>query len=156
MELESIYGKARVCRPTEETLNGKQDNCVPLDPDLTQIMRNSRNYDELEWAWSGWHNESGRKMRSIYAQTVVIQNKAARENGYEDLSEYWIADFEDDMFEEKAAELFEAIKPLYQKIHAYVRGKLETVYGAHYPEWHDPQLIPAHLLGQTTQIVLIF
>lgn len=110
-------------------------------------MQNSRDYDELLWAWTGWHNESGRKMRSIYAQTVAIKNQAARDNNYKDLSEYWISDFEDDKFEKKAAKLFKQIKPLYQKIHAYVRDKLESFYGSHYPKTHDPQLIPAHLLG---------
>lgn len=110
-------------------------------------MQNSRDYDELLWVWSGWHNESGRKMRSIYTKTVEIQNKAARDNNYNDLSDYWIADFEDEKFEEKAAKLFDQIKPLYLKIHSYVRGKLDSVYGTHYPELHNPKLIPAHLLG---------
>lgn len=122
--------------------------CLSLEPGLTRIMQNSRDYDELLWAWTGWHNESGRKMRSIYTETVEIQNKAARQNKYEDLSEYWIDDFEDNEFEKKAADLFEKIKPLYRKIHAYVRGKLENFYGNHYPESHDPELIPAHLLGK--------
>lgn len=132
---------------TSDDTTPRNDDCLSLEPGLTQIMQNSRDYDELKWAWTGWHNESGRKMRSIYTQTVQIQNNAARENNYTDLSDYWIDDFEDDQFEQNAAELFESIKPLYQKIHTYVRGKLENVYGAHYPEWHDPQLIPAHLLG---------
>ena len=110
-------------------------------------MQNSRDYDELLWAWKGWHEASGKKMRSIFAQTVEIQNKGARENNYADLSEYWIGDFEDKDFEQHAAELFEQIKPLYQEIHKYVKGKLDSVYGKHYPAWHDPTLIQAHLLG---------
>lgn len=118
---------------------------MPLEPDITLLLQNSRDYDELLWAWTGWHNESGRKMRSIYTETVKIQNKVARENNYKDLSENWISDFEDEKFEKKAAELFEKINPLYRKIHAYVRNKLKSFYGSRFPQ--NTELIPAHLLG---------
>jgi hypothetical protein len=139
-ELESIYARAKVCR-------NESGECLELEPGLTDLMQNSRDYDELVWAWKGWHDASGKKMRSIFAETVKIQNKAARDNNYTDLSEYWIDDFEDDEFEKNAADLFERIKPLYQQVHMYVGKKLQNLYGNKYPTWHDPQLIPAHLLG---------
>ena len=118
-----------------------------MDPDLTKVLKDSRDYDELLWAWKGWHDETGPKMRSIYAKTVEINNNGARENGYKDLSERWIEDYEDDEFEKKFDDLFNEIKPLYQQLHAYVRRKLNGFYGKHYTSDHDESLIPAHLLG---------
>ena len=69
----TIYGLAKVCQKSE---------CLVLDPDITTIMSESRNYDRLLYVWKGWHDATGRKMRKIFAQTVAIQNKAASENGY--------------------------------------------------------------------------
>lgn len=137
-KLESIYATAKVC---------KENKCLTLDPDLSDIMKNSRDYDTLEWAWKGWHDATGAKMRSIYSQTVEIQNKGARENNYKDLSERWIEDFEDVNFEQNSADLFAQIKPLYEQLHAYVRRRLSDLYASKYPKNHDPKLIPAHLLG---------
>ncbi|RNA14455.1 angiotensin-converting enzyme-like [Brachionus plicatilis] len=138
-KLESIYATAKVC----ET----ESNCLTLDPELSSLLKDSRDYEKLLWAWKGWHDQTGPKMRHIYARTVEINNKASKENGYKDLSERWIEDFEDDEFEAKYDELFLRIKPLYSQLHAYVRRKLKGVYGLNYPENHDPKLIPAHLLG---------
>lgn len=156
--LESIYAKAKVCRNNftamaessneqESDEDDKLEECFNLDPGITDIMANSRDYDELLWAWKGWHDASGKKMRSTFTETVQIQNKAARENNYTDLSEYWIADFEDAHFEKNAEALFRKIQPLYQQVHAYVREKLKNFYGINYPAWHNEELIPAHLLG---------
>lgn len=168
--LESIYATAKVCRNKTTTSSSSSDSddnssssggssssnessdtvveeCLELEPGLTNIMQNSRNYAELVWAWQGWREASGKKMRSIFAQTVEIQNRAAQANNYTDLSEYWIDDFEDEEFEKHAARLFDRIKPLYRQVHAYVRNKLDAFYGSNYPSWHNPELIPAHLLG---------
>lgn len=138
-ELESIYAKAKVC---EDGIN-----CLTLDPELSNLLKDSRDYEILLWAWKGWHDQTGPKMRHIYARTVQLNNKAAKENGYKDLSEQWMEDFEDDEFEVKYDELFFRIKPLYEQLHAYVRRKLRQVYGSNYPSNHNPKLIPAHLLG---------
>ena len=111
-------------------------------------MATSRNYSELLWAWKGWHEESGGKMRSLFTKSVELQNKGARDNGYADLSEYWIQDFEAENFEKIMDDLFAEIKPFYQELHAYVRRVLDKEYGANYnSSSHDPQLIQAHLLG---------
>lgn len=67
--------------------------------------------------------------------------------GYKDISENWIEDFEDPNFEQNYTDLYEQIKPLYVQLHAYVRRKLKSFYGKHYPSTHNNSLIPAHLLG---------
>ena len=86
-------------------------------------------------------------MRTTYEKAISIRNKASRENGYKDLSEYWIEDFEDPNFEKNFDDLMEEIMPIYQQLHKYVRRKLDSVYEKKYPKNHNSKLIPAHLLG---------
>ena len=49
--------------------------------DLTDILAKSTDYNELVWAWKGWRDESGKKMKSKYKEFVDLSNEAARENG---------------------------------------------------------------------------
>jgi peptidyl-dipeptidase A len=121
--------------------------CLSLEPDITNIMFKSRDPNLLLAVWKGWHDATGPSMRHIFTQTVEIQNKAAAQSGYSDLSQQWIEELEDEHLEAKAQALLDQIKPLYDELHAYVRGKLEKFYGQSYPRDHDPRLIPAHLLG---------
>lgn len=44
-------------------------------------MAVARDHDELLFAWQGWHDGTGRKVRRDYAQYVQLANKAARLNG---------------------------------------------------------------------------
>jgi len=44
-------------------------------------MATSRDWEELTWAWREWRNQTGRKMKTNYAEFVKIHNKAARLNG---------------------------------------------------------------------------
>lgn len=136
--MTTIYALARVCYKNE---------CLPLDPDLTTIMRESRNYDSLLFAWKGWHEATGRKMRPIFAETVKLLNKDARENGYDDLSVRWLEEFEEENFEKTFDSLFEQIKPLYQLLHSHVKRRLDLYYRDKYPANHNSSLIPAHLLS---------
>lgn len=138
-ELESIYAKAKVC--------GKSSNdnkCYSLDSELTEIMQYSRNYDELLWAWKGWSDVTGPKMKQLYIENVKLQNKAVMKYGYNDLSEVWMEDFEMDNFENIMDDLYNQIKPYYQELHAYVRRKLRDFYGN---DKIKSKYIPAHLLG---------
>uniref|UniRef100_A0A8C9FMG3 Angiotensin-converting enzyme n=1 Tax=Pavo cristatus TaxID=9049 RepID=A0A8C9FMG3_PAVCR len=74
---------------------------------------------------------------------------------YSDYGDYWRANYETDYPEEykysrdqlvqDVEKTFEQIKPLYQQLHAYVRHRLEQVYGS---ELINPTgCLPAHLLG---------
>lgn len=49
--------------------------------DLSEIMSNSRDWDELVWAWEGWRNASGRQMPEMYTEFAALQNVAAEMNG---------------------------------------------------------------------------
>lgn len=137
-QLSTIYALARVCYRNE---------CLSLDPYLTTIMRESKDYDQLLFAWKGWHEAAGRKMRPIFAETVKLLNKDARENGYADLSVRWLEDFEEENFEKTFDDLFEQIKPLYDLLHSHVKRRLDAYYGAKYQANHNSSLIQAHLLG---------
>jgi peptidyl-dipeptidase A len=139
--LNSIYASAKVCENKSDT------ECFSLEPEITELMANSRDYNRLLNLWKGWHDVTGNNMKSLYKEAVAFNNKKAKENGYKDLSVLWLEDFEDDKFEKKLDKLFNQIKPLYEQLHAYVRRKLKNVYGKNYPSTHNQSLIPAHLLG---------
>uniref|UniRef100_A0A8C3XMN8 Angiotensin-converting enzyme n=1 Tax=Chelydra serpentina TaxID=8475 RepID=A0A8C3XMN8_CHESE len=73
-DMETTYSVAKVCKG--------QDKCYPLDPDLTDILAKSRDYDELLFSWKGWRDASGKKIKSKYKRYVELSNKAARLNGH--------------------------------------------------------------------------
>lgn len=132
-ELNEIYATAKVCNKSE---------CFTIDK-INEIMANSRDADKLEWIWKEWHEATGPKLKDLFAQSIMLQNKAAQESGYNDLSELWIEEFEKDNFENLIDDLYESIKPLYEQLHAYVRRKLSSLYRL----GDKSKLIPEHLLG---------
>ncbi|NXP26793.1 ACE enzyme, partial [Scytalopus superciliaris] len=136
-DMETTYSVAKVCRDDK--------TCHPLDPDLTDIMATSRDYDELLFAWKGWRDASGKKMRNNYKRYVELSNKAAVLNGYTDNGAYWRSLYETPTFEEDLERLYQQLQPLYLNLHAYVRRALYKKYGAQHVNLKGP--IPAHLLG---------
>ncbi|KAM9003003.1 angiotensin-converting enzyme-like [Sarcophilus harrisii] len=71
--METIYNAADVCL--------EKGPCIPLEPDLSEVMASSRDYDELLWAWQGWRDTVGQQLRPIYSRYVELSNKAAKLNG---------------------------------------------------------------------------
>lgn len=49
--------------------------------DLQKIMAESRDYDELLFAWKGWRDSAGKVIRDDYKRYVELANKAATLNG---------------------------------------------------------------------------
>lgn len=49
--------------------------------DLQKIMAESRDYDELLFAWKGWRDSAGKVIRDDYMRYVELANKAATLNG---------------------------------------------------------------------------
>ncbi|KAG8447001.1 hypothetical protein GDO86_014445 [Hymenochirus boettgeri] len=136
-DMETTYSVAKVC---------KEDNkCLPLDPDLTEIMAKSQNYDELLFAWKGWRDASGKKMRTNFKKYVQLSNKAAQLNGHTDNGAYWRSWYETPTLETDVENLFNELQPLYLNLHTYVRRALYNKYGASKINLNGP--IPAHLLG---------
>ncbi|NXI50563.1 ACE2 enzyme, partial [Chloroceryle aenea] len=147
--MSTIYSTGTVCK-----INNPSE-CLVLEPGLDVIMANSTDYRERLWAWEGWRAEVGRMMRPLYEEYVELKTEVAKLNGYSDYGDYWRANYEADFPEEyrysreqlvkDVEKTFEQIKPLYQELHAYVRHRLEQVYG---PEFiSSTGCLPAHLLG---------
>ncbi|MEO6419024.1 MAG: M2 family metallopeptidase, partial [Polyangiaceae bacterium] len=133
------YGKGKYCPPR---LNGK---CLTLG-ELSKTMAESRKYDELLDAWTGWHSTSP-VIKDKYARYVELGNKGAKEIGFDDMGALWRAGY--DMppadFEKDIERLWQQVKPLYDDLHCFVRGKLQEKYGK--DKVADGAPIPAHLLG---------
>uniref|UniRef100_A0A8B9L1H6 Angiotensin-converting enzyme n=1 Tax=Astyanax mexicanus TaxID=7994 RepID=A0A8B9L1H6_ASTMX len=112
---------------------------------LNKIMAESRDYDELLFAWQGWRNASGRELRQSYVRYVELANLAARSNGHADNGAFWRSLYETPTFEEDLEALWKDLQPLYLNLHSYVRRALFKKYGAKRINLKGP--IPAHLLG---------
>ncbi len=136
--LESMYGAGKWCPGGPET-------CRNLDQ-LSETLVNSRDWDEQLAAWTGWHTIS-RPMRKDYRRFVELANEGAQELGYGDLGEMWRSgyDMSPKEFEDETERLWTQVKPLYDGLHCYARGKLQKKYGK--DRVPDGKPIPAHLFG---------
>ena len=138
-ELSSMYGKGEHCFQ-----KGKEKKCEKLDGLGKEL---ATNHDEAiaKDIWVGWH-KTGAQMRDKYAREVELANAGARALGFKDLSELWKSgyDMPPAAFEAETDRLWTQLKPLYEQLHCYVRGKLHEKYKDKVPA-DGP--IPAHVLG---------
>ncbi|HLK21067.1 MAG TPA: M2 family metallopeptidase [Bryobacteraceae bacterium] len=134
--MEGMYGEGKYC-PSP----GK---CLDLDQ-LDNILKTSRDPNELLDAWRGWHAIAP-PIRPLFRRYVELGNKGARELGFADMGAMWRSkyDMPPDAFPAEMDRLWSQVKPLYLSLHAYVRAKLREKYGDVVPA-NGP--IPAHLLG---------
>ncbi len=145
-QMESMYGKGQYCSPK---LKGKGDDkkseCLSLE-ELSKIIGKSRDWDLLLEVWKGWRTISP-PMRPMYQEFVALGNEGAREIGFQDMSEIWKGgyDMSAEDFEKEMDRLWTEVKPLYDKLHCYVRARLRKQYGADKIGPKAP--IPAHVLG---------
>ena len=134
--MEGAYGAGKYCKG-EDCLSGSE---------LEQLMKDTRDYEELLEYWTGWRQISA-PMRDQYARFVELANEGANELGYGNLGEMWRSNF--DMtpadFQAESAKLWDQVKPLYDELHCHVRATLGDVYGQDKVPQDGP--IPAHLLG---------
>jgi len=137
--LESAYGKGKWCADA-----AKPDTCMNIDA-VTKVMADSRDAAKLRQTWEGWHTISP-PMRKDYARFVELSNKGAREIGFADTGSMWRENYDmpADEFTKELDRLWDQVRPLYLKLHAYVRMKLREKYGDAVPATGP---IPAHLLG---------
>jgi len=137
--MQSAYGKGRYC-----TDPAKPDTCKNID-DVTRILAVPGNEKTLRAAWEGWHTV-GPPMRKDYERFVELSNKGAKELGFADTGAMWRSkyDMPPDEFTKELDRLWDQVRPLYLKLHAYTRMKLRAKYGDAVPA-DGP--IPAHLLG---------
>jgi peptidyl-dipeptidase A len=135
--MEGTYGKGKYCPSGPES-------CKDLEQ-LSKILADSRDPQELKNAWVGWHAIS-KPIRKDFVRYVELANKGARQLGFKDNGAMWRSkyDMPPDDFAKELDRLWEQVKPLYLSLHAYVRTRLREKYGDAVPA-SGP--IPAHLLG---------
>ncbi|XP_055982553.1 angiotensin-converting enzyme-like protein Ace3 [Sorex fumeus] len=135
--METAYSMAQVC------LN--EGPCLDLEPDLIEIMANSRDHQELLWVWQSWRDAVGFQVRTAFERYVQLSNLMANLNGYKDMGAMWQGAYEWETLEEDLDDLYQQLLPLYLNLHAYVRRALHRFYGPQIIGLRSP--IPAHLLG---------
>jgi peptidyl-dipeptidase A len=137
--LQSTYGKGKWCPDPAQP-----DTCKNID-DVTKILAVPGPEPPLRAAWEGWHTISP-PMRRDYQRFVELSNKGARELGFPDTGAMWRSkyDMPPDEFTRELDRLWDQVRPLYLKLHAFVRMKLNQKYGGVVPATGP---IPAHLLG---------
>lgn len=110
------------------------------------LMRELRDPAKLQEVWTKWH-DTAKIMKPDYARMVEIANEGARELGYKDVGEAWRSgyDMSPDEFAAEVDRLWGQVKPLYDELHCYVRGKLNEKYGNDIVPLDQP--IRADLLG---------
>ncbi|GAC1544766.1 MAG: M2 family metallopeptidase [Polyangiales bacterium] len=145
VQLTSMYGKGKYCPARLAKEKDEKKRCLTLD-DLEKTLATSRKYDELLDAWTGWHSISP-PMREKYARYVGLANEGAKAIGFEDVGQLWrsMYDMPPEQFAAEMERLWQQVKPLYDELHCYVRGKLRKQYGK--DKVPDKGPIPAHLLG---------
>jgi peptidyl-dipeptidase A len=144
--MESIYSKGKHCSPK---LKGKgedkKSDCLVLG-ELDQVLSKEKNPELLLEAWTGWHSIS-KPMRDMYGEFVKLGNEGASELGFKDMADIWKGgyDMSSDDFEKEMNRLWTEVKPLYEKLHCFVRGRLAKQYGEKVVAKDKP--LPAHLMG---------
>jgi len=141
-QMGSLYGKGKFC---PDRLKGSKKPCLALG-DLDDILAKSRKSDELLEAWDGWHAIAP-PIKPLFQRYVTLSNKGAAEIGYANLGAQWRSgyDMPPEQFEAEVDRLWQVVKPLYDDLHCYVRGRLRKQYGA--DKVPEKAAIPAHLLG---------
>jgi peptidyl-dipeptidase A len=136
-DMEGQYGAGKYCNAAGE--------CRELQ-ELESVLAKSRDYDELLDVWSGWRQVSP-PYRQQYQRFVEIGNQGAKDFGYSNLADLWQGgyDMESDAFVKESRRLWGQVKPFYDELHCYVRGRLSDTYGV--DKVPNEGLIPAHLLG---------
>jgi len=137
-KLTSMYGAGKWCPQGPES-------CQNIDA-ISKTLATSRDWDVQLGAWKGWRTISP-PMRDDYTRFVELANEGAVGLGYRDLGELWRSgyDMSPEEFEAETERLWAQVKPLYDGLHCYARGKLQEKYGKE--RVPDGKPVPAHLFG---------
>ena len=139
-QMTSLYGKGKHCKKGKD---GKEV-CRDLE-ELSNVMSSSRDYNELLDAWNGWHTISP-GIQPLFQKYVNLANEGSVNLGFADSGALWKSryDMTPEQFEAEMERLWGQVKPLYEDLHCYVRGKLAEKYAG---KVKATGAIPAHLLG---------
>lgn len=134
--LDSTYATGRF------EFNGEM---ITLD-DASELLASSRDPNVTKALYEGWRTISP-PMRDDYARLVEIANEGSRDLGYADTGALWRSgyDMNPDAFAAETDRLWEQVRPFYENLHCYVRGRLNARYGDQVQPDRGP--IRADLLG---------
>jgi peptidyl-dipeptidase A len=143
-KMEANYGSGKWCRKDP----AGNERCLTLQ-EIEKVVNNldqKAKPDEIAAAWLGWH-ATAKPIRADYKRFVDIVNEGAREMGFANAGEVWRGgyDMTPHAFAAETERLWGQVKPLYEQLHCYVRGRLNKKYGDSIVP--KDGLIPAHLLG---------
>ena len=143
--MEGMYGSGSYC-----TGEGQAKTCRDIGQ-LSEVLAKSRDYDAQLDAWQGWHTIS-QPMRKDYVRFAELVNEGAKEMGFADAGEMWRSgyDMSPAALAAETDRLWDQVKPLYEQLHCYARGKLDAQYGKDKGEVAGGML-PAHLMGNLWQ-----
>jgi hypothetical protein len=145
IEMTRIFTTAKVYL-TQVNSRGEEENIVlPLDPNITTVFQNSRDYTYITHLWKVWRDNSGKKFRHIYPEFIDLSNEATREYGFKDYGEYLRSNFETENLDEQFDAIYEKIEGFYRLLHSYVKHKLKDMYPMRIDEHIGP--LPAHVFG---------
>jgi peptidyl-dipeptidase A len=114
--------------------------------EASALLATTRDPAEARALYEGWRTISP-VMAPDYARMVEIANEGAAELGFADTGAMWRAgyDMEPDAFAAETDRLWAQVKPFYENLHCYVRGRLNARYGDAVQPDQGP--IRADLLG---------
>ena len=136
-KMAGMYGKGKYCDESGE--------CKSI-VELEQVMDFSKDEKALREAWTGWRTISP-PMKALYARQVELGNEGAKALGFDDIGAMWRSkyDMPAEQFPQELDKAWGQVKPFYDSLHCYVRGKLGEHYGTEIVP--QDQAIPAHILG---------
>jgi peptidyl-dipeptidase A len=136
--MQSSYSTGKYCPDGPES-------CRNFDQ-LSATMAASRDPAELLDTWVGWHT-TARPIRQDYQRFVELANEGARGLGFADVGDLWRSSYDMSSveFEAETERLWSQVKPLYDGLHCYARGRLQEKYGHEFVP--DGKPVPAHLFG---------
>ncbi len=137
--MQGDYGRGKYCP------DGANEKCY-ADVDIIRILAESRDPKQMLALWSGWHAVAP-PLKKRYQRFVELSNKGAREMGFADTGAMWRSayDMPPEQFAREMDRLWLQVRPLYESLHAYVRGELSKKYGKDVVPQTGP--LPAHVLG---------
>jgi peptidyl-dipeptidase A len=98
--------------------------------DAEKLIAESRDPNETKALYEGWRTVSP-AIKADYARMVDLANEGSRDLGFADTGALWRAgyDMSPDAFAAETDRLWAQVKPFYENLHCYVRGRLNAKYG---------------------------
>lgn len=142
-KMTGMYGAGKQCADP-----AKPESCRDLEQ-LSKVMADGAragDYDAQLQAWEDWRTAT-HDIQPLYTEFVALGNEGASTIGFTDLGDLWRSGYDMSPAEAEAEteRLWQQLRPLYEQLHCYTRGKLSQKYGAERVPANG--LIPAHLTG---------